>query len=119
MRRGLVPYECYEETEEKTPLVFLWGSLEDAERFARHKYDGHGAYDSEPYAILEVRLPSNIKPVRREIKNPEARKAGWKYEYLVKQRIPKNCLKIAFMTEIDTERFRRFKKELKKAGLLK
>jgi len=40
------------------------------------------------------RLPSSIKPVRSvKLKIRKPAKAVEKYEYLVKQRIPKNCLK--------------------------
>jgi len=114
VKEGLIPYVSYEERGGE-PAVFLWHNYEDAERFAEYKYDDDfGGL----YAILEVRLPPRIKPVRREVRSPEAREAGWTQEYLVKERIPKRYLKIKFIQEADTENFRRFKRKLRRAGLL-
>jgi len=115
VKEGLTPYESYEERGGE-PAVFLWHNYKDAERFAEYKYDDPDF--GGLYAILEVRLPPDIKPVRREVRSPEAREAGWTQEYLVKERIPRRYLKIKFIQEADTENFRRFKRKLRRAGLL-
>jgi len=115
IKEGLVPYEPYEEPHEES-AVYLWDRYEDAKRFAEYKYEE--VEEGEPYAILEVKLPPGARKVRREIRSPEIKEAGFTVEYLVRGRIPKKNLKIKFIPEIDTENFRRLERKLRKAGLL-
>jgi len=112
IKQGLVPEEPY--TDEKA--VYLWDSVEMARKFGEYKY-GDFPFE-ELFAILEVRIPKGVEVKRREITHPEARKAGFTHEYLVKEVIPPQNLKIVYMEETDTPQFYRFKEKLKSLGFL-